>query len=205
MKKGLALIGIVAIAVAVYFIFFDKSISQKEDPKQQALVVQKNSPAFNQSFNELLNSYYGVSAALVEWDTASADKQAEQLATIASGINFNELKGDSAIVSTAKVFAENIASEAKAIVGEPAIEGKRRSFYTLSDNLYNLIRTVQYDQSVIYHVKCPMAFNDNEEAFWISAKNEIVNPYLGTKHPVYHSGMLHCGSVEDSLDFRKNH
>jgi hypothetical protein len=93
-------------------------------------------------------------------------------------------------------------AEAMGIAGENTIEGKRRSFYTLSENLYNLVRTVHYDQQVIYHDKCPMAFNDSEEAYWLSNTKQIINPYLGRKHPHYAGGMVGCGSVEDSIDYR---
>jgi hypothetical protein len=48
-----------------------------------------------------------------------------------------------------------------------------------------------------------MAFNDNETAFWLSDNREVVNPYLGKKHPKYASGMLHCGEVKDSLAYAK--
>ena len=95
-----------------------------------------------------------------------------------------------------------MSAEALGISGETTLEGMRRSFYTLSENLYNLLRTVQYDQQIIYHDKCPMAFNDQEEGYWLSNTKEIINPYLGKKHPRYASGMIGCGSVEDSLDYR---
>jgi hypothetical protein len=96
-----------------------------------------------------------------------------------------------------------VSGEAVGVAGESDIAEKRKSFYTLSENLYELVRTVRYDGQVVYHQHCPMAFNDTEEAFWLSNKNEVVNPYLGNKHPKYKSGMLHCGDVTDSLDFRK--
>jgi hypothetical protein len=48
-----------------------------------------------------------------------------------------------------------------------------------------------------------MAFNDNETAFWLSNSREVVNPYLGKKHPKYASGMLHCGEVKDSIAYAK--
>jgi len=46
-----------------------------------------------------------------------------------------------------------------------------------------------------------MAFNDSDEAYWLSNSREIVNPYLGKKHPRYKAGMLACGDLTDSLDF----
>lgn len=202
MKKGLALIGITAAVIAVYFIFIKKDENVVEVPKQQALAQGIHSEMFNKSINNVLDGYFNLKNALVEWDTAAASAAASVLAVQATQIPYDELKSDSTITSTASSFSESVSAEALGITGESTIEGQRRSFYTLSENLYNLLRTVQYDQQVIYHDKCPMAFNDIEEAYWISNTKEIINPYLGKKHPKYHSGMLACGSVEDSIDYR---
>lgn len=172
------------------------------EQKQQPLAISKNSAAFNQSFNQLLQAYADLKTALVNWDSTQATQLSAKLETATDSVKFSELKADSTIIATAKSFADGIVAESKAIAGENTIEGKRRSFYTLSENLYNLIRTVRYDQQVVYHMSCPMAFNDNEEASWISTDSTIVNPYLGKKHPHYAGGMLGCGKIQDSIDFR---
>ncbi len=205
MKKGLGwLLLVVVLAAGAYFLLGNKNKTQTpEAPKQQPLAISKNSEAFNQPFNQLLAAYFSLHDALVDWDTARASQNAMQVAAATVKVPLKELKGDSAIIATAQSFADGIVAESKAIGGENTIEGKRRSFYTLSENLYNLIRTVHYDQAVIYHMTCPMAFNDNEEASWISNSNHIVNPYLGKKHPKYAGGMIGCGNVEDSIDFRQ--
>lgn len=202
MKKGLALIGVVIAALVIYYFLNREKAPEQVVEKQQPLVQGKHSAAFSQSVNDLLQGYYSVKDALVEWDTAATSSAAVALSGLATKIPFNELQADTTIKETAKSFTESIAAEATAIAGEADIEGKRRSFYTLSENLYNFLRTVQYDQQVIYHAKCPMAFNDTEEAFWLSNSKEIVNPYLGKHHPKYHAGMLSCGSVQDSIDYR---
>ena len=44
-----------------------------------------------------------------------------------------------------------------------------------------------------------MAFGDDQAANWISNSTEIVNPYLGKRHPKYKAGMLHCGELKDSI------
>lgn len=206
MKKGLGwLLLVVVLATGAYFLLGNKNKqAQAESPKQQPLAVSKNSEGFNQSFNQLLADYFGLRDALVDWDTARTSQSAQQVAASVGKIPLKEIKGDTSLIATAQSFADGIVAESKAIGGENTIEGKRRSFYTLSENLYNLIRTVHYDQAVIYHMTCPMAFNDNEEASWISNSSKIVNPYLGKKHPKYAGGMLGCGSVEDSIDFRHN-
>lgn len=197
------LIGVAIAAVAVYFLFFYNGKESKDAvPNQQPLAQGKNIEAFNAPFNEMLNSYFNLRDALVEWDTAKVSADAAKLAEASVKVPYDELKADTSVIATAKNFSGNIIAEAQGIVGEENIEGKRRSFYTLSENLYNLLRTVQYDQQVIYHDKCPMAFNDEEEAYWLSNTSQVVNPYLGKKHPRYASGMLHCGSVEDSIDYR---
>jgi hypothetical protein len=73
----------------------------------------------------------------------------------------------------------------------------------LTDEVYTLVRTVRYDGETIYHIRCPMAFNDSEQAFWLSNTPKIMNPYLGEKHPVYKNKMVGCGEIDDSLNFAK--
>lgn len=71
----------------------------------------------------------------------------------------------------------------------------------ISDAMYDLVRTVNFDRQIIYHQHCPMAFNDSEGAYWLSNSRAVINPYLGKKHPKYKAAMLACGEVTDSLDF----
>lgn len=202
MKKGLLLIGITAVIVAGYFIFFaGNDDAQPEAPKQQPLTQSKNSDAFNKPFNDMLNSYFELKDAFVDWDTAKANSATTKLIDLANKIPVKELKADSTIIQTAESFTGSVVSEAKGLLGETSIEEKRHAFYTLSENLFNLLRTVRYDQQIIYHDMCPMAFGDNDLAYWLSNSKEIVNPYLGNKHPKYHSGMIGCGSIEDSVSF----
>lgn len=203
MKKGLAIIAVAGIGVAIYFLFFNKPEVKDEGPKQQPLAQSANTDTFNVPFNDLLTGYFSLKDALVNWDSAKATASATTLITLASKVPYDALRADSTIVSTAKDFSGSVVAEAQGLAGETTIDGMRHSFYTLSENLYNLIRTVRYDQQVIYHDKCPMAFGDDKEAYWISNTSEIINPYLGNKHPHYHSGMVGCGNVEDSVDFRK--
>ncbi|HRH59519.1 MAG TPA: DUF3347 domain-containing protein, partial [Chitinophagaceae bacterium] len=161
MKKGLIIIAVAIAAIAIYFLFFVKDDTpQTEESKKDAPLAQsKNSDAFNQPFNELLSGYFDLKDAFVNWDTAKAKAAAENVITLSKKVPYDKLQADTNIISTAKNFSDNIASEAEGLKGETSIEEQRRAFYTLSENLYNLIRTVRYDQQIIYHDKCPMAFN----------------------------------------------
>jgi Fe-S oxidoreductase len=113
--------------------------------------------------------------------------------TDADSLKLGELKADSAIVLTARSGAESMSDELKGLLGEKVIEEKRKSFYTLSEQLYDLIRTVQYDKGVVYHENCPAAFN-NAGATWLSNVRDSKNPYLPVTKP-------DCGEVTDSLNF----
>jgi hypothetical protein len=204
MKRMILILVIVLIAaVAVWKLFLNKADNKPEPEKDKPLAIGKNSDAFTRSFSELMSSYYQLKDALVDWDTTKANQAALLIKQRADSLPMKQLKADSTIVLTAQNLAGSVSNEVNGFVGEPTIEQKRREFNMITDELYNLIRTVRYDGETIYHERCPMAFNETEEGFWLSNTNKIVNPYLGNKHPKYNSKMVGCGEVVDSLDFSK--
>lgn len=201
-KLIIALLVLVIVSVGVYwFLAKPKDTSEKKEPVP--LAITDKSDAFQAGMADLMATYYSLKDALVHWDTAATNKAASEIQNKAHALPMTELKADTNIIKTAKDFSESIIAESKGILGENNIEQKRRSFHMLSEHLYNLLRTVRYTGEVVYHQRCPMAFNDDEEAYWLSNRSEIVNPYLGTSHPKYKDKMLDCGEVSDSLDFRK--
>jgi len=203
MKKVLLLFGVMFLLVIVYWVFFKKNRDTTENVEPAPLTVANKSDAFNSAIATLLGNYYELKDAFVDWDTAKINHAAIKVKLLADSLPLNQLKADSTIVDMADNYAGTISGESVGIVGETDIVGKRRSFYTLSQSMYDLLRTVRYDGEMVYWQHCPMAFNDTEEAFWLSNKNQVVNPYLGSKHPKYKNAMLHCGDVMDSLDYRK--
>ena len=206
MKKlviGIIVLALVAFAVDKFF--FPKKPIEVDAPKQQALVASKNSEAFNESFEKLLNSYFSLKDGIRDYDTLKANAAAKDMIGFADSLKTNEIKGDSTgvIKTTAADFAATISGSAKGLKGEADMTKKKREFQMISEALYNLVRTVRYDRQKLYHQHCPMAFNDTEEAWWISNSNKVDNPYLGTKHPKYKAAMETCGDITDSLDFSK--
>ena len=206
MKKGLVSIAIVAVLVGGYFAIFGGKEKKEEQAtakteKPPRLAISKNPPAFNNSFDSLMNSYYNVKDALINWDSMKAGEEAKTLHGLALQLPLSSLKGDSNVILTAKNFAEALATESEALSAAKTIEDKRHAFSTLTDNLYSLINTVRYDNAVIYYDKCPMAFNGSDEAYWLSRDSAIVNPYLGNKHPKYKGSMVTCGDVEQTVDY----
>jgi hypothetical protein len=204
MKKLLLIILVLVLAGLVAYKLTSKKETQPEEKKDSPLAINKNSGPFNASFSKMMNDYYMLKDGLVNWDTLIVNKAAKDLQQSTDNLNLKDLKADSSIVGTAQNLASSMSSESAGLIGEASIEQKRRSFNVLTDELYNLIRTVRYDGEVIYHVKCPMAFGDSSEGYWLSNSSAIVNPYLGKKHPTYKDKMVGCGEVVDSLIFSKN-
>jgi Protein of unknown function (DUF3347) len=195
MKKFILLIVVfVAACFLAYKLLSDKPVHQ-DGPKDKALSISKNSPAFNNAFDSLLGQYFAIRDALVEADTLKADQAAYRLAMKADSLPTQLLKADTSIILTARSLAAAMSGDARGFAGEGGLEGRRQSLNVLTDELYNLVRTVHYDEARIYHIRCPMAFKDSVEGFWLSYGTEIVNPYLGRKDPK----MLGCGEVIDSF------
>jgi Protein of unknown function (DUF3347) len=204
-KLIIAIVLLVLAGFVVFKFFFSKADKRPDEPKQQALSISKNSPAFNESFEKILNSYFALKAAITDYDTAKANAVSKELAVFADSLKTAEIKGDSTgdIQKLADNFSGTISGSAKGLAGETDFIKKKREFQMISDALYNLTRTVKYDRQKLYHQHCPMAFNDEEEAWWISNDHKIENPYLGRKHPKYKGTMIECGDITDSLDFSK--
>ncbi|MES2003420.1 MAG: DUF3347 domain-containing protein [Bacteroidota bacterium] len=162
---------------------------------QGPLAKSANSDAFNLSFGKLLADYYSLKDNFIDEKDSGIAQSARSLMVSVDSLQLDELKADSNLVVTARTYALGISSELKGLLGETKLEEKRKSFQMVGDQLYDLIRTVQYDRAVVYHDYCPMAFND-QGANWLSNTPEIRNPYIPKK-------MISCGEVKDSIDFRR--
>lgn len=199
-------------AITFYFLCFLLACNgpekkTAEDPAPDKLpAASKNSDAFNQKFEKLLASYYALKDAMVEYDTAAANASSRNIAGYANSLPTDEIKTDAtgAVRETAKNYTGTISSAANGLLTRNTIPEKKKEFQVISDALYGLAGTVNYDRQIIYHQRCPMAFNDDTEAFWLSNNSDIVNPYLGKKHPKYKAAMIECGEVTDSLGFSRD-
>jgi Protein of unknown function (DUF3347). len=201
MKKALVLILLLVIAVAVWFFVFRKKETGDAGPELQPVSVSQHSDGFNQSFQKMLDNYYTLTDAFVNWDTSAVNKAAIQLKTSVDSLQMQDLQKDTIIFETAGSYWNNAQGDLDKMIAKNTIAEKREVLNTLSDNLYNLFRTVRYDQAKVYWQECPMAFNETQSGFWLSKTDLVQNPYLGTKHPKYGKAMLECGGPKDTLNF----
>ncbi len=202
MKKIALLVILSLVGVFSYYFWYSKKDKTKDTTeKEPPLSISKYSSVFKNSIDNVLTHYYALSEALVNWDTFAVNKNAATLQSAIAEIKFEELKKDTIIFQTAISYLDGLNANIKSVSNHPDITDKRRAFHSFSENFYDLLRTVQYNGNTVFLQECPMAFNDTETGIWLSSKSDIRNPYLGTKHPKYKSGMLICGETKDSLNF----
>ena len=201
MKKWILLIVLAIIGVLSWYFFVTRKTPKEEGPKQQPLSVSKHTDSFNVAVNKVLTSYYALTNDFVNWDSVAVSNHASDLKANLEAVNFDELKKDTIIHQTAITFIDASKGELETILQPADLTTKRHALNNLSDNMYNLLRTIHYDRSKIYLQECPMAFNDSDPGVWLSKTDAVQNPYLGLHHPKYKSGMVECGGPKDTLNY----
>lgn len=201
MKKIIALVVLALLGVATWYFWETRPKPNNEVAAVRPHAVSKHSAAFNQSVDSLLNAYYALSEALVNWDSSRVGTHTSQLKVRLGSLPINELQKDSLAFQSAQPTLAQVQQDVSKMASAPTLQEKRRTFHSLSQNMYDLLRTVHYDASTVYLQECPMAFNDAETGNWLSNTAAIRNPYLGLHHPKYKGGMLECGETKDSIGF----
>lgn len=121
--------------------------------------------------NDLLNNYLTIKDALVATDYGATQKAANEM-----------LKSK---------HPDQLRGSLMTIANSSDIDGQRAAFENLSKAMYELVSERSSNENIIYKQYCPMAFN-NKGAYWLSTEKEIMNPYFGDM-------MLHCGSVQETI------
>jgi hypothetical protein len=203
MKKWLLLLLFAVAGVLLWFLLVTRKKPKDEVQKDLPVAVSRHSAAFNQSIATFLNTYYLVSESLVNWDSGAVIQNARALEEDLNEVKWRELQKDTVIYQSASGYSAMFKNDMAVLYGTGDLTTKRHAFHALSQNLYDLLRTIQYDGAKIYLQQCPMAFNDTEEGLWLSKTEKIRNPYLGLHHPKYKAGMLACGETKDTLHIQQ--
>lgn len=174
----------------------EDSMPTVDAPPPAPLSKSKNSEVFNESFTQIINAYIHLKDNFITESLPMIDFYAQEVIKKTDSLNYSELKGDAGITENAKSFAGNLNAELKGLLGEKDLTKKRKAFNMVSEQLYNLIRIVQYDKQIIYHQHTANAFADGDtNAFWLSTSRDIKNPYNPNK--------LTDGEIADSLDYSR--
>jgi hypothetical protein len=146
-------------------------------------------------------AYMEIKNAFINADTAKAKNATKNFISLLDSIPLVELKNDTvSIYETAKGSVNDIRANAESLVQQTDITEMRKDFSMVTEMLYpSFFSSINYEGEKMYLQNCPMAFNDEISANWISYSQEIENPYLGKYHPKYKAGMLHCGEIKDTI------
>lgn len=133
-------------------------------------------------------AYFDLKDALVKSDAGTSAAKAKELLNELSLVKMESLSNEQHQVYMKKV--SSIKAEATAISNSKDISLQRERFSTLSDDLFELMKSVK-PAYTIYRDHCPM-YNDGKGANWISKESQIKNPYYGSQ-------MMTCGKVTETI------
>ena len=199
MKKLLAIVFLALVLYGIWWWFFKESTHQS-GPKVEALKVGHHSNQFNQSITNAVSSYLDIKAAFVEADSVKAKAMGVKFISMLDSLKLDDLKKDTTgILSSAQAQMGDIKINAESMIRQPNLLEMRQDFRMVTENFYPFLKTIHYEGPKLYLQNCPMAFGEGKDANWISNTEEIVNPYLGKKHPEFKATMLHCGTIVDTI------
>lgn len=135
-----------------------------------------------------MGAYAGITASLVKNDTGGGSALLARL----DALPLDEFKKDTLIYKTAVQQVADTRTELQGLLGEKTLEGKRQELNMVSQDMYDLLRTLHYTQKMLYVAECSSAFGEDKPGVWISFTSDtttLQNPY----------GSGHCGQIRDSL------
>ncbi|WP_276370487.1 DUF3347 domain-containing protein [Chryseolinea sp. H1M3-3] len=146
-------------------------------------------PKFQEQLGNVFESYVSLKEAFVSSNAEKVKAEANSASQSVASVDMKLLTG--AAHNDWMTFLTPIQNSLKEMQSSSDIEEQRKSFSTLSDNLYKSIKAFGLGGKDAFYEYCPMAFN-NEGAYWLSDQEKIRNPYFGDK-------MLTCGEVKEKL------
>lgn len=187
------------ILICLTVLLFAACNNSKQGNESAGKGVSKHSNSFNNSVQAAMDSYYSLTEAFVNWDSAAVNTRAAELKLKLDSINFFGFVPDSVTAPVGILTAAK--NNVQSMLANKSITDKRHDLDSFTENLYSLLDRVRYDDNKIYLNECPMAFNDTIPGHWLSKTDDIRNPYLGLHHPKYGKSMIECGSNISTIDF----
>lgn len=168
----------------------DKAHASGSTAAEQASEPQFQVDAkFQEQLAALFTSYVALKDAFVASDVSKVKSEASKSKDALSKVDMKLLSGASH--NDWMNYLSPMESSLKEIETSADLEAQRKSFSTLSDNLYKSVKAFGLGGKQAFYEFCPMAFN-NEGGYWLSDEEKIRNPYFGDK-------MLTCGKVKEKL------
>lgn len=144
---------------------------------------------FRLQIKEVVSSYLDLKDALVETDADAAAEQATNFGRSLSKVDMNLLLGAAHEYWMEQLPA--LKAHSSKIGKLEDVEAQRTQFDFLSQAMIQVVKAFGLQNETYYVQYCPMAFND-QGAAWLSAEDQVLNPYFGDV-------MLRCGVIQETL------
>lgn len=176
---------------------YEKHVAPEDMEQQQHenLTEAEEIPQFNQpapelenQVNTLVTNYMDLKNALVESSAESSQTAASQLLANIKAFDSSDLPDEQKDFYDTRVDA--MSNDLRFMAQNNELDKQRDHFAIVTKHTYAMAKAVDNEQP-LYYQYCPMAF-DNNGGYWLSAQEEIRNPYFGDK-------MLKCGRVTETI------
>jgi hypothetical protein len=151
MKKVLIAVLILAIVGIALWKFWPGKDKGPSAPAPQGLTVSKHTDTFNESMMAAMDSYYKLTEAFVNWDTAKVNSSISDFKTAVDSIRIREMEKDSAIYPTVQSQWESIKAEIAGMQADTGLYAKREDLNSLSQQVFDLLRIVKYDAAKVFY------------------------------------------------------
>jgi len=167
-----------------------KDMSSEEEKSEMKTIDMEVSEQTKKEISEVLQSYFKLKDALVTSDKGLAVKAAEDMMGKVDKVKMGEMSrmGHSTWMDALPVLRSLFTK----FTDKANIDVQRKAFVRLSEQMVVVAETFGPFDKPIYVLSCPMADN-NKGADWLSATDEVMNPYYGDM-------MLKCGDVKKKID-----
>ena len=147
------------------------------------------SEAFQKQMSTLYETYINLKDALVSSNPTMAAERATMMKKQLGKVDMNLLEGEAH-----KAWMDHeisMTNQLTTMATSSSLESQRAVFAQLSETMYQCLKSFGMQGMKAYYQFCPMAMH-GAGAHWLSATEEIKNPYFGDK-------MMKCGKTVEKF------
>jgi Cu(I)/Ag(I) efflux system membrane fusion protein len=178
--------------LSALLIFAGKTFAQHQNHEKKTEVTKSEMPnlgkvdgVIKKQLNDLLLAYFQIKNELVADRRDNANAKGKIFLEILAKIEVKKMTTEQANFFNEQ--QKKLVFNAQNIADNEEVDAQRAFFAELSTTMKIIIIAFKANSHKVYEQHCPMAF-DNAGASWLSAENQIFNPYFGDR-------MLKCGVV----------
>ncbi|MEI9920883.1 MAG: DUF3347 domain-containing protein [Bacteroidota bacterium] len=164
--------------------------SKEREAKNPVSAFDSVDPSTRSQIAGLLNDYFTLNQSLILDSLAGAKLAASKFSETAKNFNVEKLTPEQ--LDFYLVHSSDLKTSLAQLDKSNNIEEARVELAVISEAMYAMVKAFHPNDTPLYYQYCPMA-RDNKGANWLSATNEVVNPYMGQMMPS-------CGRTQETIE-----